>query len=331
VKSLPDREQVVATLTPQKYDQASMPADFDLRLGHPIFAAVAAPLATLPRGDYKLKILVTDRLAGSSATGEAEFSVAGTPASLLAEAPALGRAFQAKDALAPSILTVVFDQLRPASPSPALGRAFGEAQKGQFADLLREEPVSANEQGVRTALTALAYYSIGDASSSTIQFQHALQLNAPAGPTQFLLGAAQALQNRDVDAIAAWQAAIAGGMPPGLVSPFLVDAFLRRGDPAKADAELGGTTSSDPAGIRTKAAVLIASGRETEAAVLLRARLAVQPDEVDTQWLLLHAMFAAIVKSPTSNRDQFAQLAEAYVAKGAPNAALATEWVKILK
>ena len=37
-------------------------ADFDLRLGHPIFAAVSAPLATLGRGDYRLKITVNDRV-----------------------------------------------------------------------------------------------------------------------------------------------------------------------------------------------------------------------------------------------------------------------------
>ena len=331
VKPLPDREQVVATLTPQKYDQASMPADFDLRLGHPIFAAVAAPLATLPRGNYKLQILVTDRLAGSTANGEAAFSVAGTPASLLAEAPDLGRAFLAKDAIASPILTAVLEQLRPASPSPALGRAFVQAQQGQFAELLREEPVTGNEQGVRTALTALAYFSIGDASSSAIQFQHALQQNAPAGPTQFLLGAALALQKRDADAIAAWQAAITGGLPTSLVSPFLVDAFLRRGDPAQADALLGSSTPSEPKGIRTKAAVLIASGRERDAIALLQTQLAQHPDDIEAEWLLLHAMFATLVKSPTADRAEFTRLAGAYGAKQAPNAALAAEWVKILK
>ncbi len=38
-----------------------MPAPFDLRLGHPVFVALIAPLATLGRGSYRLEIIVNDR------------------------------------------------------------------------------------------------------------------------------------------------------------------------------------------------------------------------------------------------------------------------------
>ena len=51
----------------------------------------------------------------------------------------------------------------------------------------------AAEAGIATALTGLALFSIGDASSA-VQFQRALQLNAPAGAAQFLLGARRAMQ-----------------------------------------------------------------------------------------------------------------------------------------
>ncbi len=87
VRAEGDRETPVASLSPQSYTDATMPADFDLRLGHPIFVAVAAPLATLLRGDYRLKIMVSDRIAGTASTADADFRVIGTPLSLLAEAP----------------------------------------------------------------------------------------------------------------------------------------------------------------------------------------------------------------------------------------------------
>ena len=65
-----------------------------------------------------------------------------------------------------------------------------------------EEPVASAEAGIRTALTGLALLSIGDGSAAA-QFQRALDQNAPIAPTQFLLGAARAMQSRDPDAIAA--------------------------------------------------------------------------------------------------------------------------------
>ena len=96
--------------------------------------------------------------------------------------------------------------MTPSSPSPALARALAVAKNGKPADLLIEEPVTPAEAGIRTALTGLALLSIGDASAAA-QFQRALDQKSPIAPTQFLLGAARAMQLRDPDAIAAWQTA----------------------------------------------------------------------------------------------------------------------------
>ena len=70
-----ERESPFASLTPQSYNATTMPAEFNLRLGHPMFAAVTAPLATLTRGDYRLKIAVHDRIANTVANTDADFSV----------------------------------------------------------------------------------------------------------------------------------------------------------------------------------------------------------------------------------------------------------------
>ena len=61
------REETAAALTPLRYDATTLPEDFDVRLGHPLLAAMSAPLATLPRGTYRLEVTVTDHLSGIAA------------------------------------------------------------------------------------------------------------------------------------------------------------------------------------------------------------------------------------------------------------------------
>ena len=131
-----ERESAVASLKPQSYNATTLPADFNAKLGHPIFAAVSAPLATLNRGEYRLRIAVNDRIANTFANTETAFSVVGTPASLLAEAPPLGRPFRREAVFEAGVLGPLVDALTPSSPSPALSRALAVAKNGKPADLL---------------------------------------------------------------------------------------------------------------------------------------------------------------------------------------------------
>jgi hypothetical protein len=98
------REDPVGTLTPQLYNELTLPLDFDVTKGHPIFAAVAVPLKTFKRGDYRLEVAAHDRAAGVGAMTDVLFTVAGTPASLLREAPPLVPAFHAaRESLPPTV------------------------------------------------------------------------------------------------------------------------------------------------------------------------------------------------------------------------------------
>lgn len=329
------RETPVASLNPQIYNTTTLPADFNLRLGHPLFAAMTAPLATLTRGDYRLKIVVTDRLAGTAANADTDFAVIGTPASLLTEAPSFGAAFRREVVLEPGTLAELVSALTPPSPSPALARALAIARTGKVVDLLAEEPVPASESGVRTALTGLAFLSVGDASAAG-HFTRALQQDAAAGPTQFLLGAARATQLRDPDAIAAWQAAIAAGAAPAATRRLLAEAFLRRNDPQRAADALAGAVAvpADAASIRVSAATQIANRREAEAIALLEPHLAAHTADQEARWLLLHALYARFVRNgtPLAGADMalFTRHARAYLdAKGA-HTALAEEWLRVI-
>ena len=335
VRMAAGREQAVASLNPQYYDQSTMPLDFDLRLGHPIFVAMAAPLASLTRGLYRLKITVNDRVTGRSMVTDADFEVAATMASLLAEAPSLGRPFRRDEVVAPARLQPILDALRPASPSPALARALDIAQAGRLIDLLVEEPVPAEEAGVRLALTGLALHSVGD-PSAVIQLQRALQLNAPAAPIQYLIGSTRAMQTRDPDAITAWRAAVETGLAPEIVHPLLVDAYLRQGDGARAaatvDAALGGRVPApDSPWISAYAATRIATGRAREALQALDQPLVRLPDSGQESWLRLHALFAVIVGGGSpAERERFVTLANDYAQAGGPHADLARDWMNAI-
>lgn len=323
-----NREHQVATLTPLRYDTTTLPPDFDVRLGHPLIAAMSVPLTTIPRGEYRLHVTATDHASAMSTSTHTDFSVIGTPRSLLSEAPPLGRAFRREDAIDEAVLPALVEGLTPASPSPALRRALDLAARRAFIDLLAEEPVPQREQAARVALTGLALYAIGEASALG-QFQRAYALGAPGGPTQLLIGAVLAVQNRDADAIAAWQSAQDEGL--AVVTPLLVEAYLRRGDGARAAALVSAELAGKPAAgtwARALAATHLAAGRNQEALTVLDAHLARSPGDADGRWLQLQALYGRIVTDGGADRERFRTAAQAYVASGGAHAALAAEWLK---
>lgn len=327
VRVLNSQEQAVASLTPQNYSESTLPPEFDLRIGHPLFATLRAPLATLKGGQYRLKILVNDRVGGVTATATADFAVAATALSLLRDAPPLGLEFRRESILSAEVLSTILAWLRPASLSPALQRAFELAASGRFVDLMVEEPVASSEEGVRAALRGLAQMSLGD-TSAAIQFQRAQLLGAPIPSARFLSGAARAMQGRDADAIAAWQEALTAGAPRSLVVPHLVDAYLRRKELARAAQLIADTNGTGWS--RGAAATLIATQKEAEALALIDAQLATSPGDSDAQWLLVHALFSQVArepKPPAAARERFVSAARAYIDMKGINSALATEWL----
>lgn len=330
VKSAGLREEVVASLSPLVYDATTLPPDFDVRLGHPLIAALAAPLATIPRGDYRLVITAEDRLAAAVVSDATAFTVAGTPQSLLAEAPAPGARFAVSGVLQPSLINALLGRLAPGTPSPSLAAALQSARGGRFADLLVADAVPAGEQGIRTALNGLALLSLGN-PSSTAEFQRALAQQAPPGPVQFLLGASHAMQGRDRDAIIAWEASRAAGLAAADTDWLIADAYLRQKDFARAAAVFTGRPAAgNTAAVRSYAATRIATGQFLEAVAALDALLASSGNDHDARWLLLHALYADFVGGNRAVRARLATEAQRYIDQNGTNAALAAEWMKIV-
>ena len=324
------REEPVAALSALAYDQTTLPADFDIRLGHPLIAALAAPLATIPRGTYRLVITAEDRIASTVAAATVPFTVVGTPESLLNEAPPLGTRFLAKEAIEQPALDEVLTRLGSA-PSPALARAVAAARAGRFADLLVTDAVAESEQGARAMLTGLALLSLGN-PSAIADLQRAELARAPAAPTQFLLGSARALTGRDTEAVAAWEAARHAGMPAVVTNRLIAGAHLRRRDYPAAAAALP-TRPADPDGIRVFAATRIATGQPREAVSALDELLTEHPQhrgDDAARWLLVHALYAQFVAGDRSVTERVRTEARRYVdAKGA-HAPLAAEWLRVV-
>ena len=323
VRQVGARDEPVAALSPLSYTANTVPADFDLRLGHPLIAAAGVPLATVPRGAYRLMITAEDRLGGALAAADARFTVIGTPVSLLAEAPAVAPRFDRGAALAPAVMMPLLDQLSPAMPSPALARPLQSARAGRFGDLLVEDAVPANERAVRVALSGLALLSLGD-SGAAAQFERALQGQVKPGPVLYLLGVARAQQNRDAEAIAQWRGARESGFTSPVIDRLIAEAHLRRREyDLAADAVRAG---DDPASVRTFAATRIATGKHADAISALDGLLAAQPDDFEGRWLLLHALYADLVGGNRGRAERVVAEANRYLEAKGPNAALAAEW-----
>jgi hypothetical protein len=59
----------------QRFDAALLPAEFDLRKGHPLVPMQSLPLASIPPGQYRLEIRVTDRIASATASRDLQLAV----------------------------------------------------------------------------------------------------------------------------------------------------------------------------------------------------------------------------------------------------------------
>jgi hypothetical protein len=330
-------EELVGTLAPQIYNDTTLPADFDVAKGHPIFAAVAVPLQTFKRGEYRLEVSATDRVAGAGTTTDTSFTVVAAPAALLREAPALAGPFQREDILQPRVIDEITARLRPPAPSAAMLGALAIARERKFVELVREDAVAADEAGARSALRALALYALGDSPSSlTAALRLAEQQSASPAAVQLIAGGFRALEGNDREALAHWTAARAAGATGTIVAPLMVNAWLRLGDPERAVTIARESMPSGAPDIvlgRRLGAALIAANRHGEAVELLDQHLRRAPSDLEAHWLLLHALFRGFANgvnpgADASGRTRIVELASSVGLGTGPHAALARDWAQ---
>ncbi len=339
VRKTPGGDQQAATLSPLKYDESNLPVDFDLRAGHPILAAMAAPLRDLPRGEYRLVLTASDRLSRATAVAEAPFRIVATPQVLLAAAPPFRPAFRRDALLEPAVLGPWLEQLAPADPTLALMNLISQARGGRFAQLVPDVSVPAEEAGAALLLQALGLYALGEGSAAVCsRARRAIDRGGRPASAQLLLGACAAMDGQDDDAVAAWKQAVDGGLGPAALALPIAEALARldRLDEAAAvvaPAHDAARPDTDLVAIRVAAD--IAGHREAEALERLEPFLASRPIDPQLNWLALHALFAGFTRgegpgASGPGRAQFAELADAYIAAGGRWQELAGEWAAVV-
>jgi hypothetical protein len=331
-----DRLEAFGRLEPQRHNTNSLPGDFDVALGHPLFGAVRAPLATFPRGHYRIEVTAVDRLAGRRAIMEVALEVKGSPASLLREAPKAGQAFRREQLLTPAVLASLARALAPPSPSPPLAQGLAAAEAGRFAELVQVAVTEPSERRLAQALLALGLYGLGDSPRTVAtQLTQAAAQGAPAGPVRLMLGATSALLRDDAAAVAAWNDAREEGIPDTVVSPLLVEAYLRRQDVVRAAAMATAVLDRHPGNSEARQALAmthIATRRYLDAIALLDATEAPEPADGSEDFLRLHALFAAHVGgvSIPDATARFERIASAYVERAGLHAELVQEWLAVV-
>jgi hypothetical protein len=333
-RTTPAGDVLAATLSPLRFDESNLPVDFDLTRGHPLLAAMTAPLRTLPRGSYRLAITVADRLVNSAVPAEVRFRIVATPNVLLAAAPSLATPFARTAFTEPTLVGAVLDRLPPPS-TPSVTRLIAAAREGRWAEVLPEQATEGPDRATALWLRSFALYALGDSPVTVgLQVRRAVEAGASQAHADFLQGACWALEGRDADAVEAWTAAVKGGLPGGAVAPALAEAYSRLGrweETATAAAGAIEAGASDSAITRLAAAADIKRGREGDALRRLDPMLAADPGDSDVQWLALHALFASFARSaePGSTpegRTRFETLARTYVESGGRWSQLAEEW-----
>jgi hypothetical protein len=63
---------------PQELNAQTLPPQFDFAAGHQLQSGQAVPLASFPEGDYRLEIIVTDKIANKTVKRDVIFSVSGS-------------------------------------------------------------------------------------------------------------------------------------------------------------------------------------------------------------------------------------------------------------
>lgn len=328
-------EELAGSLTPLEYSERTLPGDFSLLLGHPILAAMAAPLGSLPRGDYRLAIAATDRLARTSTTADTRFTIVATPSALLAGAPPYTARVRRARFVDSDLLDPTLDAIAgPSSPAPTAALV-NLARQRQFAGLLRDEVVPGADRGLALLMQAVARYAIGDTPTTvTTQVRRALEAGAPEGAAQYWLGVSRAVEGRDEEALAAWDVARERGWPLALVATPSAEALVRLNRLADAGTRAAAALAEgvpDAELTRIAAAADIAAGRSAQAAASLSARLQTAPDDTESRWLLIHALFADVVARPgdAATQDIRTRLIEEigrYVDAGGSHTTLAGEW-----
>ena len=330
-------DTLVGTPSPLAYNTESLPADFNVALGHPLLAALALPLATLPRGHYRLAISATDLVARRATSGDTHFEIVPTRAALLANVPGLQPTLRRARAVSGELLDTALAPLRLLATSASLTPMVTALEQRRFADVVRDVPLADAERGLGELLRAIAFYGLGDTPASLLtRLSRAETLGAPVGAVRYWQGWVHGLLLRDAEAVDAWRSAGQMGWPAQLTTPLEVEALVRLQRIAEAGATASAALASGLAleSLRQVVALAALEGGQPDRALAALSEVVASSGDPDTLWL---AIRAHVVKGlgpagrlPADELQALTRLVERYRTQQGRHAERADEWLAFL-
>jgi VWFA-related protein len=313
----------------------------------------ALGLGALPPGEYVARATVTreGRVLGRATRPlrlpERAPRDAGAPLEIrkirAAEVYVFLPQFDRRSVLVPELLRYVFarmDAVAGVPAAPAVAEARARALAGAFESLAEglgnaQEPSPSPHAALLRGLQLLA---AGQVQGAEFHFKAALAQASELVVAAIHIGACEAAQSKDRQAIGAWKTALITEPEAPVLRQLLAEALLRVDEPGEAatllDEEL--KRRPTPALERSRALALAQAGRGEEALPLLDAVLDRDPGDLAALYLSLRLAFDDYAQrgalSPFSrDPERLTRYARAYVAAKGPQQEVVARWLRFLE
>jgi VWFA-related protein len=291
------------------------------------------PVGLLPPGRYTVAAALPDAPARFVRSLLVEAApAAGTSQATAAMSLAKPPRFDAREVLDPAVVAPILERLA-ARPDAAQARsAIDQMKRGPWpaeviAGPLQTSPLAA------AFVSGLGLLARGDLDAAAVSFRNALRAAPDFTPSILYLGACYAAGARDREAAGAWQTALARERAMPLLSLLAIEAWLRAGRPAAAQALAADARMRFPDDVtftRLNAQAALAAGRRDEGLTLVSQL----PDPEPSLLLMAMAVLyeAGRDRSPVwdAARDEAAMLKfrDAYARANGESMALVDAWTR---
>jgi VWFA-related protein len=306
-------------------------------------ARVSVAAGLLPPGRYFARAEVSAEGKPVATAGRPFRIVAGPSrasgglAAQLVPAPAYDR----RELLRPEALAHFVDRVLEivpgAAPAPVAAAA-ALARAGQPEAMLDQLREAAKADARTDFLRGVSYYARGDLRAALTQLQAAARRAVDLFPAAVYLGACHAALGRDLDAIAAWQTALAGETHSALLVALLSDALVRAGEAEQAASLLVEGLAAHPgdASLRRRLALAYArAGNSDQALPLLRSWVEENPGDQAAVLATLGVLFEGFSRESAGllpgERERLVRYARSYVAGQGPNRGVVERWLRYLE
>lgn len=229
-------------------------------------------------------------------------------------------------------------EIVPGAAPPPVVAAAAQARAGRPEAMLDHLREAARPDARTDFLRGVSYYARGDVRAALTQLQAAARRVVDLFPAAVYLGACHAALGRDLDAIAAWQTALAGETGSPVLFALLSDALVRAGEADQAASLLAEGLAAHPgdASLRRRLALAYARAGDAEQALpLLGAWVEENPSDEAAVLATLGVLFGGFSREsaglPPGERERLVRYARSYVAGQGPNRGVVERWLRYLE